>query len=559
MSRIRRVHVWCLLSGLLGACGEDLNAPGSGSIEVTSVTTGDLVDPDGYSLSLDGVARAIQPNATITLSDLSPGNHDVELGGVAPNCTLTGQNPRTVEVASGTVTRLTLEVTCAAPNGIINVTTSTTGESLDPDGYVVVLDGGTPRAIGLDETITFGGVTAGDHVVSLGTVAPNCTVTGKNPRDVTVSSEAIEVGFEITCGPASGTLVISASTGGLNRDADGYSASVDGGAGQPIGTNANLTVTALPVGSHTVELSGIAPNCSVAGENPQRATVINGGATAVAFQVECLPTGSGTLLFESDRGGTARLYRMRQDGSQIVNLTPSSGSYGGDWSPDGSRIVFTSFRNQEDGIYLMNADGSDPTWLGVAGGGPKWSPDGRRILFVSGVRFATDGTIYVMNADGSDVNALTTGRSPDWSPDGERIAFGRIAACVVDICSSDLYVMAKDGTQVRKLLGNSGLADNLSSPAWSPDGRQIAFGRSCCFFGPSLSGVWRISPGGGAPTRIDARPVAGGPVWSPDGSAIAFAAELTNSTTDLTVIPSGGGGGIVLAKSSGSEYPTSWK
>jgi Tol biopolymer transport system component len=384
-------------------------------------------------------------------------------------------------------------------------------------------------------------------------------VAGENPRHVTVTTEAAQMGFEVTCGPASGNLVISTGTRGLNPDPDGYSVSVDGGAGQSIGANANLTLTALPVGSHTVELSGIAPNCSVVGENPQQATVINGGATAVAFQVDCLPTTSGILLFDSDRTGTSNIYRMRQNGSQIVNLTPSTESYGGDWSPDGSRIVFTSLRNQKDGIYLMNADGSDPTWLGVAGGAPTWSPDGRRILFVNGGTFTSDGTIYVMNADGSGVTALTTGRSPDWSPDGTRIAFERVASCVVDICSSDIYVMAENGTQIRRLVANSGLADNLSSPAWSPDGSRIAYGRRCCLFGSNQSGVWVISPSGGTPARIDTHPVAGGPIWSPDGSAIAFAAEQTNSTTDLMVIPSGGGGGVVLAKSSGSEYPTSWK
>jgi Tol biopolymer transport system component len=536
-----------------------LAAPGNGSIEVTSVTTGDPTDADGYSISLDGVARAIASNATVTLSDVTPGDHNLELGGVATNCALAGPNPRTVSVASGAVARLSLEVTCTPPPGSIEVTTATTGESLDEDGYLIALDGGTGRPIGVNEMVAFPAVTAGEHVVQLNGAAPNCRVNGDNPLRVTVTTEAAHIDFAVTCELPLGTLVISTSTGGINTDSDGYSVAVDGGGGQPIGVNAGLTLTALPVGTHTVELSGIATNCSVSGENPLQASVTNGGTTRVSFQVGCLPNSVGSILFSSDRTGTLHLYRMRSDGSQIVNLTPSTESYGGDWSPDGSRIVFSSLRNEGDGVYVMSADGSNPTWLGVAGGLPKWSPDGQRVLFAAGGGFGTDGTIYVMNADGSGVTALTNGRSPDWSPDGTAIAFERAAGCVVDICSSEIFVMNQNGTLVRRLVSSNGFADELNSPAWSPDGTRIAYGRRCCLFGSNESGVWVVSPNGGTPTRINTQAVAAGPVWSPDGSAIAFAAEQIDATTDLTIIPSSGGAGVVLAKSQGSEYPTSWK
>ena len=119
--------------------------------------------------------------------------------------------------------------------------------------------------------------------------------------------------------------------------------------------------------------------------------------------------------------------------------------------------------------------------------------------------------------------------------------------------------MAADGTQVHKLVSGSNSSDESTAPAWSPDGNRIAYTRRCCFLGPNESGVWVISLAGGASTRIDTHPAAGGPVWSPDGSAIAFAAEQVNSTTELTVIPSSGGAGVVLASSPASEYPESWK
>jgi Tol biopolymer transport system component len=308
-----------------------------------------------------------------------------------------------------------------------------------------------------------------------------------------------------------------------------------------------------------VGLSGVADNCVLGGANPRPVGVTNRGTASVEFRVVCISIGFGTLLFSSDRSGTSQLYRMEQDGSELVSLTTGE-SFDGDWSPDGSRIVFTAIRDQAEGIFVMEADGSNPAWLGVAGARPRWSPDGRRILFASAGTFNTDGTIRVMNADGTGVTTLASGGSPDWSPGGSSIAFQRIGQCVADLpCSVEIYLMAADGTQVRRLVGSSGPSDALTGPAWSPDGSRIAYLRRCCFLGTNRSGIWVVEPGGGGPTRIESHPAAGRPVWSPDGSAIAFAATEVDGTTELTVIPSGGGAGAVLAASGGSEYPTSWK
>lgn len=555
MSRVRFFNILCLLGGLLAGCSDDLTAPQNGAIEITSVTAGVPSDPDGYTLAVDGVAgRPLGTNSAITISDLLAGDHELELGGIAPNCALTGPNPRTVAVAGGAAARTTFELSCSAPTGTIEVTTVTTGESPDPDGYSAALDGAPGQPIGSNETITFTGVIAGSHTVRLTGLAPNCTVGGDNPRIVAVGTDAARTSFEITCGPPTGSIVISTATAGPRPDLDGYAAGVDGGGGQAIGSNGTLSLPNLPVGDHTVQLSGVAANCTVGGENPRAVTVTNGGAAPVAFQVSCFATGVGTLLFASDRTGTSQLYSMREDGSKIVDLTPSIDGFDGDWSPDGARIVFTTTRDEGLSIFVMNADGSNPVSLGVSGGGPRWSPDGRKILW-------SDGTIRVMNADGSQVVALTAGRSPHWSPDGTRITFDRIdrSGCIVDFCPADIYVMAADGSQIRKLTNSSNPSDQSTGAAWSPDGTRIAYARRCCLFGSNESGLWVISPDGGSPTRIDNRAATGRTVWSPDGSVIAFAALEANSTTSLTVIPSGGGKGIVLAGSPASEFPASWK
>ena len=68
-----------------------------------------------------------------------------------------------------------------------------------------------------------------------------------------------------------------------------------------------------------------------------------------------------------------------------------------------------------------------------------------------------------------------------------------------------------------------------------------------------------MTSGGSGNTRLTATGGSGRPVWSPDGSAIAFDAFGADGSTEVMVIPSTGGAGVVLASSRGSEYPSSWK
>src|SRR6266550_1583560 len=88
------------------------------------------------------------------------------------------------------------------PTGDLTVTTSTTGLSLDPDGYVVTVDAGPSQAIATNGSVTFTALDAGDHSVALSGVAANCTLSSANPQTVTVpSGGTASTTFVLICAP----------------------------------------------------------------------------------------------------------------------------------------------------------------------------------------------------------------------------------------------------------------------------------------------------------------------------------------------------------------------
>src|SRR5205814_7342387 len=218
-----------------------VRAPPSGSLRVTTSTSGDNPDTDGYTATVDGTtSQSIASNSStgVTFTGLSVSSHTVELTGVAANCTVSGGASHTVNVTAGQTTTEPFSISCTATTGTLNVTTSTSGGSPDPNGYTFTVDGGASQPIQTNQTIPLTGVSATSHTVDLGDVAGNCTVTGGTSRTVTVpAGGSATASFVVSCPTPTGTLNVTTSTSGGSPDPNGYTFTVDGGARQSIGPN----------------------------------------------------------------------------------------------------------------------------------------------------------------------------------------------------------------------------------------------------------------------------------------------------------------------------------
>lgn len=200
----------------------------------------------------------------------------------------------------------------------------------------------------------------------------------------------------------------------------------------------------------------------------------------------CRTVGDLRVVFTGaagEEGGD--LFGLTRNG-RVRRLTDDGGSYGPSFSPDGSRIVFSSVGDDGDvsdtvgasglDVYVMAADGSARHRLvdGDEDVSPAWSPDGEQIAFVRGGGGDGTGRIFAIDPDGGSASALVehdgpaTDGDPAWSPDGTQLAFVRTEPDGL----SHLMIADADGSNARSMLERS---EVLGSPSWSPDGTMLVF------------------------------------------------------------------------------------
>lgn len=492
-----------------------------GVVRVFVSTSGGDPDPDGYIVSLDGAPGQPISDASLFIEGVRTGVHTLTLSGVAENCHLLSSNAVNVTVAFGGTIGTEFIVNCVAAPGKLRVTTPTAGVNLDPDGYEVVVDDlEEPSHIAVNGELTFD-LTPGNRSVELTGVAPNCTVSGPNPRVVSVVGKTTsEVVFSVSCAaPASAEVRVV--TTGVAPDPNGYTLDVAGnGFHFSIGltSTGSATVTGMGAGNHSVTLSDIAMNCEVSGSNPRTVAMVSGATAEVTFDVTC---GAVTKLALSRRvGADYEIHVVNSNGTGLTRLTTSiAGDFEPSWSPDGSKIAFRSERDGNAEIYVMNATGTNPVRLtntAAADIDPTWSPDGSKIAFVS--ERDSRPQIYVMDADGTNLVRLTNNLSsdvePSWSPDGTKIAFRRETQN-----TSDIYTMNANGTGVTRVTSNAW----DMQPDWSPDGSKIAFTRQggCGWYYYCVNNIFVMNADGSGIAQLESVMDESHPTWSPDGRWIA--------------------------------------
>jgi len=226
----------------------------------------------------------------------------------------------------------------------------------------------------------------------------------------------------------------------------------------------------------------------------------------------------GSIMFFGGPSPSGGVYAADAVGGRLKELLADA--YEADWSPDGTKIAFLREAPGQTGLtgpfgptdlYVVGAKGGRPQPVirtdvpDISFSNLSWSPDGTRIAYRDNAQ-QVGPVIAVVGIDGRHKVSLGRGTEPAWSPDGRWIAY---------VSGGSLFVTSPDGTRQRQLTHGVSVPDG--PPSWSPDGRRIAF--DCCKVGIDVVDVrnGRVRGVGTLPGGV--------PSWSPDGKWIAVTSD----------------------------------
>ena len=286
-------------------------------------------------------------------------------------------------------------------------------------------------------------------------------------------------------------------------------------------------------------------------------------ATSTVLSRPLDAAGDSIISFQTRRDGNQEIYVTDPDGRGKPTRVTRTSTLERDAavSPDGASIAFASRASGNYEIYVQSlTPGSKARRLTgntAMDLQPTWSPDGKSIAFQSnrsGVRYF----IYTVRADGRGKPArLTKSRSPESEPDWSStnlIAFTQTNGRNMDIAYSDMNGRITSVVRTK---------DQENEPAWSPNGRSIAYTKVSSRNGDIYT---VIATGSGNPSFTSSRPrrltssreADSAPTWSPDGRLIAWAATRSRNT-DIWVMTTFGSAPRRITTNRSSEYAPSWR
>ncbi len=405
----------------------------------------------------------------------------------------------------------------APTTGALELTISTSGHDLDPNGYTLSVDGGAPTTLPANGMVTQDEMQVGTHALSLGGMDENCALQEQVPFPFSiVAGGQTKVALHVTCD--------FANTLAFTQGGKVYITPADPGA---------------------------VPRQIAAGY----------------FHVSWSPDGSTLALVEprtvaladADGGNVRVLDRLQ---GEFLSFTFSRAF----WSPDGTSILVNlGSAHTHSLVYLSTSQPNDslsPWHLEYSpqcqpvremrAPTPSWSPDGHHLV-VNGLRDSLGvgrvPTICMYSAAGELERPVARGDWPAWSPDGSRIAYTSSLPS-----DSSIHTIAPDGTDDRDLSPSSAGPPELV-PTWSPDSGELSFlVHSPGETDPLIYELWVVDALGGNRRRLVPQVKSAG-AWSRDGSRLAFQMP----TGQLAVIESDGTGLTPVSPAGESVYSWSWR
>jgi TolB protein len=253
------------------------------------------------------------------------------------------------------------------------------------------------------------------------------------------------------------------------------------------------------------------------------------------------------IVFVAEENGAWDLWWMRGDGTGAARLTETPlDERAPALSPDQTRIAYST---SDGGLSILDTSNRTATRIPVADGrhsNPSWSPDGRQLVFTTYTMSAQgeDATLWIYDVDqqGTPRQLILQDGAQDFArihPDGRSLVYSSSGAITVFGFGyqvvQQLWTLSLVTGRVEELILARGSKD--TQPAWSPDGRSLAFVSDR----EGATRLWRADADGNGLKRLtkDAE-ASSNPAWSPTGAEIVFV-TTDGRRSRLAVVPAEGG------------------